>query len=344
MRPNLSLSLGLRYEYNTPAREVQRPHRGHVPRGATRPCRASHLHRRARAHLRPRPQQLLAAPRLRLRAALVRRAGRDAHPRRLRTLQRPNPRRGRQPVAQRLPDLRDGQHGGRLRQPPLSAVAARPAEPVEPEPRARRARHAQHAQPERPARRTPQRASTCSRAPGGVLPGASGVEATLPARKLEAPEAHHYALTFEQRFGRDTFLSVAYVGTQARNLLRFSTPNLGTNAVSLLRSFDIDDGRRRPLPAAVLRRRHPAGHEHRARGTTAARAELRRRAARARTSAASSSSRTRPRRATTRSSLSCAGACARAFCIARATRSRKRSTTCRTCSTSRARPRCRRTV
>ncbi len=74
---------------------------------------------------------------------------------------------------------------------------------------------------------------------GGVLPGASGVEATLPARKLEAPEAHHYAFTFEQRFGRDTFLSVAYVGTQARNLPRFSTPNLGTNAVSLLRSFDI---------------------------------------------------------------------------------------------------------
>jgi len=75
---------------------------------------------------------------------------------------------------------------------------------------------------------------------GGVLPGASGVEATLPARKLESPEAHHYAFTFEQRFGRDTFLSAAYVGTQARNLPRFTTPNLGTNAVSLLRFFDIE--------------------------------------------------------------------------------------------------------
>ncbi len=75
---------------------------------------------------------------------------------------------------------------------------------------------------------------------GGVLAGASGVEATLPARRQEAPVAHHYALTFEQRFGRDTFLSVAYVGTQARNLPRLSTPNLGTNAVSLLRSFDIN--------------------------------------------------------------------------------------------------------
>ncbi|MFL6335797.1 MAG: carboxypeptidase regulatory-like domain-containing protein [Pyrinomonadaceae bacterium] len=75
---------------------------------------------------------------------------------------------------------------------------------------------------------------------GGVLPGASGVEATLPARRLDAPEAHHYALTFEQRFGRDTFLSIAYVGTQARNLPRFTTPNLGTNALALLRSFDIE--------------------------------------------------------------------------------------------------------
>ena len=84
---------------------------------------------------------------------------------------------------------------------------------------------------------------------GGVLPGASGVESTLPARRLDAPEAHHYALSFEQRFGRDTFLSAAYVGTQARNLPRFTTPNLGTNAVSLLRSFDINiqgEGRFQP--------------------------------------------------------------------------------------------------
>jgi hypothetical protein len=84
---------------------------------------------------------------------------------------------------------------------------------------------------------------------GGVLPGASGVESTLPSRRLDAPEAHHYAAAFEQRFGRDTFLSIAYVGTQARNLPRFATPNLGTNAVSLLRSFDINiqgEGRFQP--------------------------------------------------------------------------------------------------
>jgi hypothetical protein len=75
---------------------------------------------------------------------------------------------------------------------------------------------------------------------GGLLAGASGVEATLPSRRQESPEAHQYSLSFEQRFGRDTSLSIAYVGTQALNLPRFSTPNLGTNAVSLIRSLSID--------------------------------------------------------------------------------------------------------
>src|SRR5436305_5767536 len=73
---------------------------------------------------------------------------------------------------------------------------------------------------------------------GGLLPGASGVEATLPSRRQKAPDAHHFSVSFEQRFGRDTSLSVAYVGTRARNLPRFSTPNLGTNAVTLIRSFN----------------------------------------------------------------------------------------------------------
>jgi hypothetical protein len=84
---------------------------------------------------------------------------------------------------------------------------------------------------------------------GGVLPSASGVEATLPARRQQSPDAHQYSFTFEQRFGRDTFLSVAYVGTQASHLPRFTTPNLGTNAVTLLRSFDFErDGEGRFQP------------------------------------------------------------------------------------------------
>jgi hypothetical protein len=76
--------------------------------------------------------------------------------------------------------------------------------------------------------------------PGGSLPGASGVEITLPSRRLSTPGAHHYSLSFEQRLGADTFVSVAYVGTQGHNLLRFTTPNLGSNAVSLVNSFDVD--------------------------------------------------------------------------------------------------------
>jgi hypothetical protein len=75
---------------------------------------------------------------------------------------------------------------------------------------------------------------------GGSLPGASGVEFTLPARRLQTPRAHHYSLSFEQRIGADTLVSVAYVGTRGANLLRFTTPNLGPNAVSLLASLGVD--------------------------------------------------------------------------------------------------------
>ena len=75
---------------------------------------------------------------------------------------------------------------------------------------------------------------------GGVLPGASGVEFTLPARRLATPGAHHYSVSLEQRFGADTIVSVAYVGTRGHNLLRFTTPNLGPNAVSLVGGFDVN--------------------------------------------------------------------------------------------------------
>jgi hypothetical protein len=60
------------------------------------------------------------------------------------------------------------------------------------------------------------------------FPGGFGF--TLPARKLEMPTAHHYAFTFEQELLHNLVLSLAYVGTQGRHLLRFTTPNLGPNA------------------------------------------------------------------------------------------------------------------
>jgi len=51
--------------------------------------------------------------------------------------------------------------------------------------------------------------------------------ATLPSRRLEMPSATHYDLVLEQQIGKDMTVSLAYVGTSGRHLLRFTTPNLG---------------------------------------------------------------------------------------------------------------------
>jgi len=55
----------------------------------------------------------------------------------------------------------------------------------------------------------------------------SAISPTLPARRLEMPVAQHYAVTLERQLGARVTLSAAYVGTQGRRLLRFTTPNLG---------------------------------------------------------------------------------------------------------------------
>ena len=60
------------------------------------------------------------------------------------------------------------------------------------------------------------------------FPGGFGF--TLPSRTFEMPAAHHYAFTFEQQLKASLVLSVAYVGTQGRHLIRLTTPNLGPNA------------------------------------------------------------------------------------------------------------------
>jgi hypothetical protein len=59
----------------------------------------------------------------------------------------------------------------------------------------------------------------------------AGFGFTLPARNLETPMAHQYAVTFEQQLSRGIVLSAGYVGTLGRNLLRFTTPNLGPNVI-----------------------------------------------------------------------------------------------------------------
>jgi hypothetical protein len=66
---------------------------------------------------------------------------------------------------------------------------------------------------------------------GGGYPGGFG--ATLPARQLDMPMAYHYSVSFEQQLSRNLILSAAYVGTKGSKLLRFTTPNLGDNVVTL---------------------------------------------------------------------------------------------------------------
>jgi hypothetical protein len=66
---------------------------------------------------------------------------------------------------------------------------------------------------------------------GGPVPALSGFGVTLPSRKLDMPLAHHYSFSFERQVRRNLVFSAAYVGTQGRSLLRFTTPNLGRNAL-----------------------------------------------------------------------------------------------------------------
>jgi len=86
------------------------------------------------------------------------------------------------------------------------------------------------------------------------FPNALG--ATLPQQHLEMPRAAHYALTVEQQLGRDVVVSVAYVGTQGRNLLRFTTPNLGPASTIVPSSLTVFNDQF-PFPAVLGRVRPP---------------------------------------------------------------------------------------
>ena len=61
----------------------------------------------------------------------------------------------------------------------------------------------------------------------GTLPNAINV--TLPTQKLDMPMAHHYSVLFEQQLSKNFTVSAGYVGTSGRHLLRFTTPNLGSS-------------------------------------------------------------------------------------------------------------------
>ncbi|MEP7336231.1 MAG: hypothetical protein ABI977_00575, partial [Acidobacteriota bacterium] len=59
----------------------------------------------------------------------------------------------------------------------------------------------------------------------------SAYSLTLPARRLPTPVAQQYAFTIEQQFGGSLVVSVGYVGTRGQHLLRQTTPNLGPNNI-----------------------------------------------------------------------------------------------------------------
>jgi len=72
---------------------------------------------------------------------------------------------------------------------------------------------------------------SCLVAINASFPGGFGF--TLPQRKLQMPWAQHYSAGWEQELNHQTVLSLAYVGTRGSNLLRLTTPNLGPNAFLL---------------------------------------------------------------------------------------------------------------
>lgn len=56
----------------------------------------------------------------------------------------------------------------------------------------------------------------------------NAITVTLPARDLDMPMAQHYSFTYEQQLNPRYVASLTYVGTHGRNLIRFETPNFGS--------------------------------------------------------------------------------------------------------------------
>jgi len=59
----------------------------------------------------------------------------------------------------------------------------------------------------------------------------------LPDAHMETPYSQHWGLTFEREFLRDFHFSVGYVGTKGTKLLRVATPNLGPNSIAYVRNI-----------------------------------------------------------------------------------------------------------
>ena len=83
----------------------------------------------------------------------------------------------------------------------------------------------------------PAVSTQCLVAINNSFPGGFGI--TLPERRLKTPAAYHYTFTFEQQLRSNLVVSIGYVGTQGRNLLRQTTPNLGPNAFLIPTKIDV---------------------------------------------------------------------------------------------------------
>jgi hypothetical protein len=73
-----------------------------------------------------------------------------------------------------------------------------------------------------------------------TFPGGPGF--VLPAFDLATPYAQHWSLTLERQFARDYLLSAAYVGTRGVHLLRFATPNFGPNVLPVVTGAFLQGG------------------------------------------------------------------------------------------------------
>jgi hypothetical protein len=87
-----------------------------------------------------------------------------------------------------------------------------------------------------------------------TFPSAFG--ATLPSRRMDMPVAHHFTFNIEQQLSTNMSLSAAYVGTQGRHLLRFTSPNLGPSLTIVPTSFGVFQ-EQFPVPEVLGRVRVP---------------------------------------------------------------------------------------
>jgi hypothetical protein len=66
---------------------------------------------------------------------------------------------------------------------------------------------------------------------GHLFNSGNGLAFTLPEKKLRAPYAQQWHLTAEREISRGYLLSIAYVGTKGTKLTRLTTPNLGKEII-----------------------------------------------------------------------------------------------------------------